>query len=683
MNLAQNLIRIWIFFFIVSPSLALAAPTCLDLFSAARASSTSASSLQNSAHADTATQTVSDPQTLQLLREIYPELTSDQLQQATYDFERARREVLAQRSVELFESDRERIADPDWVRDEIQYMGYANQIGSRNEAGTFSNLTQMLPYFQRLGVTNIYALPFLKSPYGDAGFDVGDYYTVDPRFGGDAAFNTFMKALRRQDGKFQMDLVLNHISETHGWARKALAGDPTFRQYFHILETPPEVLEVERDDEGRPLEALYRERDERGEWRTVRRRVIFPDFADPEHPHYTRRKDAHGRDIWVLHTFYPFQWDLNFSNPALLREVYQLIGHWVNQAVDIFRLDAIPFLFKAQESDPRTVKVVELLSRFVKQVSPRSVIMVEAAQKPETIRRFFGQWTQFHHPISPEPVETTSGAQLAYHFPLMERMWASLLSEDKSYYMQAIEETPELPEGANWGVFLRVHDEYTLEMSDPEVREVAHRYLVETGRGVSFRSGAGVAGRMADFLGGNVARIQMAFALLLSQDGMPIIYYGDEVMARNNPDYADRAAAKRGGKYDARDVNRGSVEAEAYAQAVSQPDSPEGRVFAAIQRMVQLRKERRSLRRGGLRLLQTDRPEVIAYLRAGRQSEKTLVLLNLSDTPQKAKLDLNPIQFDRAQNPELTNLITGEALAIGPEGEIQLAPFEAAWLDLP
>jgi maltose alpha-D-glucosyltransferase/alpha-amylase len=595
------------------------------------------------------------------------------------EVESVRQKTIASRPRELLAEDLKRVQDPNWLQDEVQYMGYVNFMGTEKGKGTFRTLDNMLPYLSgTVGASMIYPLPYLKSPFKDAGFDVADFRTVDDRFGGNAEFKPFRQALTKTNGKLQMDLILNHISEEHPWAKKAVAGDPKFRKYFHILETPPRVVSVTKDKDGLPVAARYLETDEHGVSHEVERRVIFPQFANPEHPHYVRMTDGHGKTIWVYHTFYPFQWDLNYSNPETLREAFEIVGYWANQGVDVIRLDAIPFLFKDQESDPRTMKVVESLRYFLAQSTPSTVIIVEACQEPKVVYKFFGKVESYNVAHLAHDFKTTSTGQLAYNFDLMNYTWASLLAKDKSFFLDIVRDTKEPPPGAVWANFLRLHDELTLEMAPESVRSVIRRELLNTGKGTPFRGDLGVGGRMGDFLDRDPRRMKLAFSLLLSLKGLPIIYYGDEIMARGDHAYAARAAADRGGQFDARDEGRGPIELADYQSAVAAGNSsPEGTVLNSVRTLVQMRKQRASLRRGDTTLINTNHQAVIAYTRA-IPGEKTLMLHNLSGSNSTVTVGIK-----LAASTRLTDLLTRQGLAftaIGDQIQVTLMPYQTVWL---
>ena len=607
--------------------------------------------------------------------EIYDEpAIADRLARAT---EALRKKTIAERPQELVESDVKRINDPNWLLDQVQYMGYVNFIGSKVGKGTFKTLNKMVDYLtEKLGVTMLYVLPFLKSPFRDAGFDVSDYKAVDDNFGGNKEYEPFQKKLLSKNGTFQMDIILNHISAEHAWAKAALAGDPKFRDYLIVLQGPPSVVSVDLDPAtGYPMSAKYKEVNPKtGEIEVIERRVIFPEFADPKHPHYVKLKDGKGKDVWVYHTFYPFQFDLNYRNPKVVYEAMKIVGYWANRGVDVIRLDAIPFLFKERESDPRTMKIVESLRYFLSQVSPRTAIIVEANQPPPTVYKYYGKGADIRVDHLGMNLTSTTGGQLAYNFDLMGYSWASLATGKASFFLESLARTPEPPPGTVWAHFMRLHDELTLEMVPDSVRDPIRKAYLDTKKGVPFRGDLGVGGRMGDFLGRDPRQMKLANMMLMTLKGMPILYYGDEIMAGNNHKYAEKAAEERGGQFDARDVGRGPIGEQEFLDAAKVGNkSPEAQVLNDTARLIQVRKQSEALRRGGTEILGSSNESVAAYKRVVPGGQKALVLLNFSDKPATTTVRAKDVPSD------VLELVTEKKMKLQRSGDlitITLSPFE-------
>ena len=468
--------------------------------------------------------------------------------------------AIDERSLELLDQDYLRKSD--WYKNEIIYMFYVDQFGvmSDEKKNTFKDTALMLDYLQDLGVTTLYMLPFADSPMKDAGFDVKNPKDIRRDLGGVAEFRDFIKEAKRRGFKIKADLVLNHFSDDHEWFKKLMDGDESYLEYFVYKTKMPEYKRYQ--DEKLGVVAEYIEDD----GSISKRRIIFPENTENNY----REVEVNGNKYYLYHTFYPFQLDINWMNPKVLYYVLDTISYWANMGIDIFRMDAIPYLSKDKgtnaENQPKTHAIIRLLSNYIQLTASSSVIQVEACQTPKDILHYFGKDREVTLQIENDikNLKRTSEAQIAYHFPYMPAIWASLVTEDKKYFIDAYKNTPSIPKTATWGMFLRVHDELTLEMVSPEVREIIFDNLVD--KGASFRKGFGVAGRLANFLDKNPDRIEEAFSILLSLPGIPIIYYGDEVGAANNYEHAKKSALLRAkdklnllSVFDSRDINRGNV----------------------------------------------------------------------------------------------------------------------------
>jgi len=271
------------------------------------------------------------------------------------------------------------------------------------------------------------------------------------------------------------------------------------------------------------------------------RKLIFTDICKN---HY-RKCNIGGKNYYLYHTFYPFQLDINWKNPNVLYYVLETIAHWNNKGIDIFRLDALPFFIKEKgtnaENQPKTHCIIKILSSFNQAIGPRSIFHAEACEPPEEVLQYFGKERVFNiH--GGENLTRTDGVQIAYNFPYMPAIWASLITGSNEYFWNVHEETPPIPESTAWAQFLRVHDELTVEMVDTSTRKIIYDALLSKGK--DFKD-LGISGRMANFLDKNPAKISLAFAILLSLPGIPVIYYGDEIGAENNMNYGEEAEKKR------------------------------------------------------------------------------------------------------------------------------------------
>lgn len=604
--------------------------------------------------------------------------------------------VRAQRSAELKKDDINR--NSDWYKDEIVYMFYPDQFGVKEggKPGTFKNLIEMLDYLKDLGVTTIYVLPFADSPMNDSGFDVRNPRSVRADLGGMVEFKEFVKSARQKGFKIKADLVLNHFSDQHEWFQKALNGDIEKLNYFIVREDMPEFKKYKDEKLGFVVE--YKEKD----GTITKRRLIFPEICEN---HY-RKVTIQGKDYYLYHTFYPFQLDVNWENPQVLYYMLDTIGMWANLGVDIFRMDAIPYYIKEEgttaENLPKTHQIIKLLSAFLQAAAPRSVIQAEACQMPRKILPYFGSERKISLKLqSEEPKELirTDEVQIAYHFPYMPAIWASLVTADNSYFWKAYRQTPKIPQSSAWAIFLRVHDELTLEMVDNKTRELLYGGLVS--KGAAFRKGYGVSGRLANFLDKNPDRITMAFSILLSMPGVPIVYYGDEIGIPNNYANAKSRAQQREAKqklaksssnkvemlsyYDSRDINRGPITQKTFYDAKNSTETYSGKVYKRVKQLIALRKQYVVMTRGGFTEIKSDSPEIFAYVR-DYNGERVLIINNLSNSRTKASINFIDDDFGKkSKDIYLKNLMTSKAVKVKVQNKklsVKLEPYSAMWLQL-
>lgn len=600
----------------------------------------------------------------------------------------------SERNPELIQDDFNRASD--WYKDEVVYMFYPDQFGvdGSGKPATFKTAIGMLDYLKDLGVTTIYVLPFADSPMNDSGFDVKDPKNVRADLGGMPEFKEFAQAARKKGFKLKADLILNHFSDQHEWFQQALKGDISKLHYFIVREDMPEYKQYKDPKYGYMVE--YKEKD----GTITKRRLIFPEINDN---HY-RKVTINGKDYYVYHTFYPFQPDVNWENPEVLYYMLDTISFWANLGIDIFRMDAIPYYIKEEgttaENLPKTHEIIQLISSFLQTIAPRSVIQAEACQQPKKILPYFGTEKKVEHVINNKPKEITrtNEVQIAYHFPYMPAIWASLISADNSYFWKAYKQTPKIPDSAAWGIFLRVHDELTLEMVNEKTRELIYEGLVP--KGAEFRKGYGVSGRLANFLDNNPERIGMAFSILLSMPGVPIIYYGDEIGVQNNFYNAKKSAKIREAKekqknqenkvkmlsyFDSRDINRGPIAQTTFYNAMKNSNSYNHKVYERVQKLIKIRKQNPVMRRGTFTEIKTDSPEVFAYVR-GLENNRVVVINNLSDNRVRASVNFIDDDFGKkSKDVFMLNLLTGKMVRVKVQNKkltVRLKPYDALWLKL-
>jgi len=597
--------------------------------------------------------------------------------------------AINERSKELLEQDLNR--DYDWYKNEIIYMFYVDQFGviSDKEKNTFSDTVLMLDYLEHLGVTTLYILPFADSPMKDAGFDVRDPQNIRKDLGGLTEFNDFVKKAKNRGFKIKADLVLNHFSDNHQWFKNLQKGDESYLEYFIYRDKMPEYKRYQ--DEKLGIVAEYVEDD----GTISKRRIIFPENCETN----WRKVTVNNKDFYLYHTFYPFQLDLNWQNPEVLYYVLDTITHWANLGVDIFRMDAIPYLSKDvgtnAENQPKTHAIVRLLSSYIQLTAPSIVIQVEACQLPKDILQYFGKDREVTTLINGKSkiFKRTSEAQIAYHFPYMPALWASLITQDKKYFIETYKKTPTIPKTAAWAIFLRVHDELTLEMANPEVREIVFEDLVD--KGASFRKGFGVAGRMANFLDKNPDRIEQAFSILLSLPGIPVIYYGDEVGASNNFEHAKKSARLRAkdklhllSVFDSRDINRGNVAQKLFYGSSRGYYEFNSKVYKKVQHLIKLRKKLPVMVNGEFEILKTKNKSNFSYIRKNKE-QQILVINNLSDKKLIAEITLpkDVILKNDGLIKSLKNLINNDNIKVNISLQnrtmrLRLSPYQTIWLEL-
>ncbi len=595
------------------------------------------------------------------------------------------------RSEELKKQDITRKSD--WYKDEIIYMFYVDQFGVKtpNSNNTFKDTASMFDYLEDLGVTTLYMLPFADSPMKDAGFDVKNPQKVRKDLGGLSEFKEFISKAKSRGFKIKSDLVLNHLSDEHEWFKKLTEGDEIYLDYFVYKTEMPEYIKYTDEKLGTVIE--YKEDD----GRISKRRLIFPENTDNNY----REIVVNDNKYYLYHTFYPFQLDINWENPNVLYYMLDTISNWANLGIDIFRMDAIPYLSKEAgtnaENRPKTHAVINILSNYIQLTAPSSVIQVEACQEPKNILPYFGKDREVtvHIDNSDVKLKRTSEAQIAYHFPFMNAIWATLITADKKYFIDLYNKTPAIPKSAVWGNFLRVHDELSLEMASPEVRNIIFDDLVQ--KGADFRNGFGVSGRLANFLDKNPNRIMQAYAVLFSVPGIPIIYYGDEVGAANNFENAKKSAERRRKKqkdsiltsfFDSRDINRGNIPQKLFYGSTKGYYEFNSKVYNKVKHLIEVRKSLPVMTDGDFEILKTKSEHNFCYIRKNKE-QQILVVNNLSKDKLVAEITLPPniILKNNGHIRSLKNLLTGENVPANISLKnrtiyLKAAPYQVLWLQL-
>ncbi|HEY9488324.1 MAG TPA: maltose alpha-D-glucosyltransferase, partial [Chryseosolibacter sp.] len=508
-----------------------------------------------------------------------------------------------------------------WYKDAVIYEVHikAFRDGNGDGIGDFLGLLQKLDYLQDLGVTAIWLLPFYPSPLRDDGYDIADYYSINPAYGDLTQFQQLLTEAHNRSLKVITELVINHTSDQHPWfqrARRAPIGSP------------------ERD--------FYVWTDDDTKYKDVR--IIFQDF---EKSNWTW--DADGQQYY-WHRFFHHQPDLNYDNPLVQAEVFDIIDFWCRMGVDGFRLDAVPYLFEREgtngENLPETHAFLKRLRKHVDTHFPGTLLLAEANMWPEDSAAYFGDGDECH---------------MNYHFPVMPRMFMALQTEDRYPITDIFDQTPPIPETCQWAIFLRNHDELTLEMVTDEERDYMYKVYVKDPKA---RINLGIRHRLAPLMGNNRKKIELLNYLLFSLRGTPVLYYGDEIGMGDNFYLGDRDGVRTPMQWSS-DRNAGFSEAnphKLYLPVILDPEYHYEAVNVELQswntssllwwmkRLINKRKQYKSLSRGDMKFISSENPKILAFTRT-YEDEVILVVVNLSRYTQPVELDLshfagyNPVEI--------------------------------------
>ena len=503
------------------------------------------------------------------------------------------------------------IDDPLWYKDAVIYQMHVKAFHDANGdgIGDFAGLAQRLDYIQELGVDTVWLLPFYPSPLRDDGYDIADYCNVHPDYGTLDDFRQFIAEAHRRGLKVITELVINHTSDQHPWfqeARRAPRGSPA--RDFYVWS-----------DDDKKLAGT---------------RIIF---TDTETSNWAWDPVA-GQYYW--HRFFSHQPDLNHNNPRVVEAVIEVMRFWMDMGVDGMRLDAIPYLCVREgtnnENLPETHAVLKRMRAAMDESYTGRMFLAEANQWPEDVREYFGDGDECH---------------MAYHFPLMPRIFMAVALEDRYPIAEIMRQTPDIPENCQWAIFLRNHDELTLEMVTDRERDYMYRMYAQEPR---MRVNVGIRRRLASLLGNDTDRIKLMNSLLLSMPGSPIIYYGDEIGMGDNIYIGDRNGVRTPMQWSI-DRNAGFSRADPqrlYLPVIMDPIYGYQAVNVEAQsrdpssllnwtrRILAVRHQHHCFGRGGLEFVRPQNRKVIAYLRT-MPGEIVLCVANLSQTAQAVELDLS------------------------------------------
>jgi maltose alpha-D-glucosyltransferase/alpha-amylase len=541
------------------------------------------------------------------------------------------------------------MSDPLWFKDAVIYELHVRAfMDSNNDGiGDFRGLIQKLDYLQDLGVTCLWLLPFFPSPLRDDGYDISDYMDVNPSYGTLADFKEFLAAAHDRNMQVMVELVINHTSDQHSWFQRARRAPK---------DSPERNFYVWNDTDAKYAGA----------------RIIF---TDTEKSNWTWDAEA---QQYYWHRFFSHQPDLNFDNPVVVEEIIEIMRHWLDMGVDGLRMDAIPYLVERDgtscENLPETHAAIRKIRAAIDEGYEGRLILAEANQWPEDVRPYFGDGDECH---------------MAFHFPLMPRMYMALRQEDRLPITDIMAQTPDIPENCQWGIFLRNHDELTLEMVSDDERD--YMYLAYSAD-PRMRINIGIRRRLAPLVDNNRRRIELLNSLLFSFPGTPILYYGDEIGMGDNIYLGDRNGVRTPMQWTG-DRNAGfsrAVPAKLYSPVIMDPvwgyeainveaqQSDPSSLLSWMRNMIALRKLFQVFGRGTLRFLNSANRKILAYLRES-PTEKVLCVANLSRFAQ-------PVQIETEG---LEGMIPIEMLGyvefpkIGKEPyPLTLGPYGFLWLEL-
>jgi maltose alpha-D-glucosyltransferase/alpha-amylase len=499
---------------------------------------------------------------------------------------------------------------PLWYKDAVIYEVHPRAFfdSDGDGIGDFRGLAEKLDYLQDLGISAIWLLPFYPSPLKDDGYDIADYLDVNPAYGTLRDVEVFLREAHRRGLRVITELVLNHTSDQHPWFQRARRAKPgsVHRDFYVWSDTPKKYADA---------------------------RLIFKDF---EASNWTWDPVA---KAYYWHRFYSHQPDLNFDSPAVRHAMLQVVDFWLRFGVDGLRLDAVPYLYEREgthcENLPETHAFLKQLRQHVDERFSGRMLLAEANQWPEDAVSYFGKGDECH---------------MAFHFPVMPRLFMAIRMEDRYPIIDILEQTPAIPEACQWAMFLRNHDELTLEMVTDEERDYMYQVYAHDRQA---RINLGIRRRLAPLLGNHRRKIELMNGLLFSLPGTPIIYYGDEIGMGDNIYLGDRNSVRTPMQWSA-GRNAGFSRANPqrlYLPVVLDPEYHPGALNAETQqenlhsllwwmkRLIALRKRYCAFGRGALEFLHADNQKVLAFVRR-HQDESILVVANLSRFVQYTRLDL-------------------------------------------
>jgi maltose alpha-D-glucosyltransferase/alpha-amylase len=531
-----------------------------------------------------------------------------------------------------------------WYKSAIFYQVYVRAFYDSNADGhgDIRGLTQKLDYLQELGVNCVWLMPIYPSPLRDDGYDIADFYNIAETFGTVEDLRELLQEAHSRGIHIIMDLVLNHTSDAHPWFQAARHDrNSPYREYYVWSDTDQKYQEA---------------------------RIIF---LDTEPSNWTWDETA-GQYFW--HRFYASQPDLNYDNPRVQQEMLNVAAFWLDLGIDGFRADAVPYLFEREgtncENLPETHSYLRKLRAFIDDKYPGRILLCEANQWPEEVRPYFGDGDEFH---------------MGFHFPIMPRIYMALKKGRAKDMIEILNRTPEIPENCQWCIFLRNHDELTLEMVTEEERQWMWQKYAPDSR---MKLNLGIRRRLAPLLDNDRRKIELTYSLLLTLPGSPILYYGDEIGMGDNIWLEDRNGVRTAMQWEdgpAAGFTHAPVDSvhvtviadETYSPKrvnVKEQQADPTSLWNAIRHMLAIRKQHPVFGRGDFKWADIQNEHIAAFKRTYR-NETLLAVHNLTDTSQSLSLDT------KKTSTKVTDLLTRrEFAAIDGRLKLELSPYQFLWL---
>ncbi|HEX8823482.1 MAG TPA: maltose alpha-D-glucosyltransferase [Archangium sp.] len=539
--------------------------------------------------------------------------------------------------------------DPLWYKKAVIYELHIRAFYDSNADGhgDIPGLIEKLPYLQDLGVTCLWILPHYPSPLKDDGYDIADYYAVHPEYGTLADFQRMVDEAHKRDIRIISELVVNHTSDQHAWFQEARRDPKSPKRDYYVWSDTDEKYQGTR--------------------------IIF---TDTERSNWTWDPVA---KQYFWHRFFSHQPDLNYDNPEVQEAMLDVMRFWLNMGVDGFRCDAVPYLFEREgtncENLPETHAFLKRLRKTIDSEYPDKLLLAEANQWPADVRVYFGDGDEFH---------------MGFHFPVMPRLFMAVRREDRTPIVEILQQTPEIPETCQWAIFLRNHDELTLEMVTDEDRDYMYREYATDPR---MRINVGIRRRLAPLMDNGRRRIELMHSLLFTLPGTPVLYYGDEIGMGDNIYLGDRNGVRTPMQWTP-DRNAGFSRADGarlYAPVIADPVygyqainvEAQERVRSSLlnwmKRMLRVRQRYPAFAMGTQRWFNPDNRKVLAFTRE-YEGQTILIVCNLSRFAQPAVLDLR--EYEGQVPVELIGETPFPRISGSMPYQLTLGPYMFLWFRL-